>query len=107
MHYIKDRIRNPKKDWVRSVRASGYYPVGFNFLFSKLDRYGQCSYCGKFVPQRELTRDHVWPKSLGGNVKVPSCNPCNVIKEDKKPIEFAIFASTTGLSLASQIFEHQ
>jgi 5-methylcytosine-specific restriction endonuclease McrA len=42
---------------------------------------GICHYCGKRVPPRELTMDHVVPiirggKSTKGNV-VPACKECN------------------------------
>lgn len=97
-------MANPKKDWVRAARASGYYPLTFNFVLVKQNKTVQCSYCGRFVHDKELTRDHVWPKSLGGFIKAPACQPCNTVKEDMKPIEFAMYATDTGLALSGNIF---
>jgi len=90
---------NPKKDWFRAAKASGHYPLSFNFIFTRQDRYIQCSYCGVFVHEKKITRDHVWPRSLRGNLKAPCCGPCNVAKEDMKPIQWAIYATANGIAL--------
>jgi 5-methylcytosine-specific restriction endonuclease McrA len=55
-------------------------------------RYGfRCGYCGKKFPQRQLTRDHVVPKSKGGQTTpenlAASCKPCNNRKADCTPKE--------------------
>lgn len=96
---------NPKKDWVRAARASGYYPLTFNFVLIKQNKTVQCSYCGAFIRDKEITRDHVWPKSLGGVIKAPACGPCNTLKEDMKPIQFALYASDKGIALAQNILD--
>lgn len=54
--------------------------------------HGRCHYCGKAVPPRELTMDHVVPiirggKSTKSNV-VPCCKPCNERKKYLLPIEW-------------------
>lgn len=54
--------------------------------------HGRCYYCGKAVPPRELTMDHVVPiirggKSTKSNV-VPCCKPCNERKKYLLPIEW-------------------
>jgi len=45
-----------------------------------------CQYCGKKLPKKELTLDHVTPKSRGGtsgwNNVVTSCHRCNSKKRD-------------------------
>lgn len=46
-----------------------------------------CAYCGDDYIVRELTRDHIHPKSKGGvdrweNV-VTACGPCNKLKDDR------------------------
>lgn len=51
----------------------------------------KCQYCGGKFTYRELTIDHVVPKSLGGrsiwsNV-VACCKPCNGTKADRRPEE--------------------
>ena len=53
---------------------------------------GRCHYCGKAVPPRALTMDHVVPiirggKSTKSNV-VPCCKPCNERKKYLLPIEW-------------------
>lgn len=50
-----------------------------------------CQYCGKIFPARELTLDHVFPKSRGGantweNI-VTCCKRCNQYKADRTPEE--------------------
>ena len=45
-----------------------------------------CAYCATELPVRQLTRDHVVPKSKGGiddwNNVVTCCKPCNQRKDD-------------------------
>ena len=53
---------------------------------------GVCHYCGKRVPPRELTMDHIVPvarggKSTKGNV-VPACKDCNTAKKQLLPMEW-------------------
>jgi 5-methylcytosine-specific restriction endonuclease McrA len=59
---------------------------------------GECQYCGS---KRQLTIDHVIPRSKGGKSNwmnlVTACHRCNVIKGDKTPEQ-------RGLSLKSQPF---
>jgi 5-methylcytosine-specific restriction enzyme A len=54
---------------------------------------GRCHYCGRAVPPRELTMDHVVPLIRGGKtVKsnvVPCCKECNARKRYLLPIEWA------------------
>lgn len=96
---------SPKKDWYRAARASGHYPLTFNFIFIRQDKHVQCSYCGKFIHEKKLTRDHVWPKSKGGLIKTPSCLSCNIAKEDMTPIQWAVHSSITGLAFADSMYE--
>jgi 5-methylcytosine-specific restriction endonuclease McrA len=51
----------------------------------------RCCYCGEKKKPRELTYDHVVPRSRGGrrtfeNI-VTSCRPCNSRKGDRTPVE--------------------
>mgnify|MGYP001627262624 CR=1 FL=1 len=52
----------------------------------------RCYYCGKEVPENELTMDHVIPLIRGGkSVKsniVPACKECNNKKKYMLPIEW-------------------
>lgn len=50
-----------------------------------------CQYCGQSFPARELTFDHVMPRSRGGLTEwsnvVAACSPCNLVKADRTPEE--------------------
>lgn len=54
------------------------------------DKY-KCQYCGCKVQTRELTYDHVMPRSRGGKTEwnniVTCCQRCNLKKADKTPGE--------------------
>lgn len=82
------------KHRLRYSLRSGFYPYEYNFLFGRRDGQIQCSYCGVFFIPRLITRDHVYPKSKGGQFTTPACYPCNEIKSNKLPIEWAIFMSS-------------
>ncbi len=75
---------------VKWARAT--WPLGYrNDLLFKRDRY-LCAYCAQTFPRKELTRDHVLPRSRGGrdiweNV-VTACRVCNQVrKRDRTPEE--------------------
>lgn len=54
------------------------------------DRY-RCQYCGERKPLRQLTFDHVIPRSRGGKTSweniVTACSECNVKKDARTPAE--------------------
>ena len=51
----------------------------------------RCLYCGEAFMRKELTYDHVLPKSRGGKTTwlniVSACKPCNLRKDDRTPEE--------------------
>ncbi len=53
---------------------------------------GKCYYCGRDVPPRELTMDHIVPIIRGGsstkNNVVPACKECNNKKKHFLPVEW-------------------
>lgn len=53
---------------------------------------GICHYCGRRVPPRDLTMDHVVPLVRGGKTVrsnvVPSCKECNRKKKYLLPLEW-------------------
>jgi 5-methylcytosine-specific restriction endonuclease McrA len=100
-------MSSPKKDWYRAARASGHYPLTFNFIFIRQDKYVQCSYCGVFIHEKALTRDHVYPKSRGGLIKTPACLSCNIAKEDMSPIEWALYATQEGIAFKAIDINYQ
>jgi 5-methylcytosine-specific restriction endonuclease McrA len=69
---------------------------------------GECQYCGS---TRQLTIDHVIPRSKGGKTSwtnlVTACNRCNVLKGDKTPEQVGMqlrtppFVPTLSYFLAS------
>jgi 5-methylcytosine-specific restriction endonuclease McrA len=56
---------------------------------------GQCHYCGRFFPPRELTMDHLVPLSRGGRTTranvVPCCKECNEQKKYLLPLEWEAY----------------
>jgi 5-methylcytosine-specific restriction endonuclease McrA len=94
-------------EWVRSpstriqlpsvVALRDYLPVKTRVAFTRFnvflrDRF-RCQYCGDKFRAKDLTFEHVIPRSRGGktawNNIVAACDPCNVAKDDKlemKPI---------------------
>jgi len=78
---LTDYIRNPNKDKkVRFSRQSVF----------KRDSY-TCQYCAKKLSRKDLTIDHVVPRSRGGltNFKniVAACFKCNTKKANRTPEE--------------------
>jgi 5-methylcytosine-specific restriction endonuclease McrA len=87
--------------WVRSpsrsiqlpsvVALRAYLPMRTRVAFTRFnvflrDRF-RCQYCGGTFKARELTFEHVIPRSRGGKTAwsniVAACEPCNVAKDDK------------------------
>lgn len=76
------------------IRLIEHVNIKYNTL--KLSRYNiftrdnnQCQYCAKKLNFKEMTIDHVIPKSLGGkntwNNVVTCCAKCNVLKNNRTP----------------------
>lgn len=89
------------RDVYRAALGSAHFPLTFNFVYLRDGRYIQCAFCGKFVYYRTITRDHVYPKSKGGTMKAPACIDCNVAKENRLPIEWALYAYKHNLDIAT------
>lgn len=89
------------KDIFRAAIGSGHFPLTFNFVYRRDGRFIQCYGCGKYVYYRQITRDHVYPKSKGGQLKAPACIDCNIKKENMLPIEWAIYAHKHNLDAAT------
>lgn len=72
-----DRVPRPR---VKFTRANVYLRDGH-----------RCQYCGRHASERELTLDHVHPRSRGGRTTwrniVVSCVGCNAQKRDRRPEE--------------------
>ena len=63
---------------------------------------GNCHYCGRATPPKDLTMDHIVPisrggKSTRGNV-VPCCKTCNNTKKQLLPMEWEEYLNNARLS---------
>jgi hypothetical protein len=93
---------NSRKKKASKQISKGFYSMDWSFIFGRRTGEVQCSYCGLFVGAREITRDHIVPKSQGGTFTAPACAPCNDLKKDTKPIPWAIEASMSGLAFGGK-----
>jgi len=84
-----------------SKNQKHYYPLDWNFLLQEQTGQFQCSYCGIFLPQKEITEDHIYPRSLGGSVITSACNNCNQLKGNKLPIDWAVFSYEYNIDLGA------
>ena len=72
LKYVKHRVKNVRVNRSRIYKRDGYV----------------CAYCGS---SKQLTLDHVMPRSRGGDNSwtnlVTCCHKCNLNKADKTPAE--------------------
>jgi hypothetical protein len=61
---------------------------------------GRCIYCGKKPPQALLTREHIIPDGIGGNLVLPdgSCREC---ADSFKSFESSVINTSFGMARAS------
>ena len=90
----EDEIRSPSVTWrvpavvrLRKMAKSGSRGVKFSRRnVYQRDDY-RCQYCGEKKPARELSYDHVVPRSAGGRTTwdniVAACRACNTRKDDQ------------------------
>jgi 5-methylcytosine-specific restriction endonuclease McrA len=88
---VSPRLRMPAV--VRLVRGVKYHAPRVRFSRTNVlvrDGY-RCQYCGEQHLSRDLTFDHVVPRSKGGRTTwtniVTACRPCNARKRDRTPAE--------------------
>jgi len=85
---------------VRVVRKTANVKRGIKF--SRPNMYsrdgGRCQYCLTRKPLGQLTYDHVFPRSRGGETTwtnvVMACRPCNAKKDNKTPEEAGMVLHT-------------
>lgn len=94
--------RRLRTSWLFAAKMTGNFPFDFHFIRHERTNQVQCSYCGNFFIMEMITRDHIYPKSLEGTHTTPSCNPCNIAKENKRPIEWALFATETEIAFGKE-----
>lgn len=82
--YPDDSDLRRERQKARDLRASQWWK-------RRCDK-GRCHYCGRPVPPRELTMDHIVPVSRGGRSTkgnlVPCCKDCNNRKKQMLPMEW-------------------
>jgi 5-methylcytosine-specific restriction protein A len=84
---VSDEEIRRERNKARELRASQWW--------KRRCSAGLCHYCGKKVPARALTMDHIVPiirggKSTKGNV-VPACKECNTKKKHSLPMEWEAY----------------
>lgn len=81
---IDDAAIKREREKARVIRKQGWWQ-------SRISR-GKCHYCGKTVPPKELTLDHIVPLARGGRSSkgncVPACKECNNQKKNLLPLEW-------------------
>lgn len=87
------RLELPMPSVVRFLRSRRRYLRAVRFSRDTIyarDR-GQCQYCQRPVGRREVTYDHILPKSRGGQTLweniVVACRTCNQKKANRTPAE--------------------
>ena len=103
---IRAEAKQPRDDWVRSVRFEVQVPRVIRLLrydrvpqhslrFNRRNVFArdghQCQYCGHSPPAHQLSMDHVVPRSRGGETNwenvVCCCVKCNARKGGRTPQE--------------------
>jgi 5-methylcytosine-specific restriction endonuclease McrA len=117
----EDEIRSPSVTWrvpavVRLCKMAKTNGRGVKFSRRNVyqrDGY-RCQYCGDKKPARELSYDHVVPRSAGGRTTwdniVSACKSCNARKDDQTCDEAGMWPLTVPrrpatLPLAPPLFD--
>lgn len=70
----------------------------------------QCQYCGVIQASRELTIDHVLPRSRGGKNTwtnlVACCKKCNQKKRDRTPVEASMALLNKPVKPKNSVLRH-
>ncbi len=88
---VRQPIKAPEVALLTDHRPLSFHgPVFSRSNLYKRDRY-RCQYCGAQLGARELTIDHVVPRSRAGQTTwvncVTCCVPCSERKGDRSPVE--------------------
>lgn len=103
---LKADLKEPHEDWIRAVNFEIQVPRVIRLLLYdriprrslRLNRHSvlardehRCQYCGRRLPNSQLSLDHVIPRRLGGKTTwdnvVCACLGCNVKKGGRTPNE--------------------
>ncbi len=92
-----DWLNDVDEEFIRRERAKARELRKQNWWKNKIAK-GVCHYCGKQVPPKELTLDHIVPLVRGGRSTkgncVPACKECNSKKQSLLPIEWEEYLHT-------------
>jgi 5-methylcytosine-specific restriction endonuclease McrA len=84
----------PDEDQIRLERNKARELRKSQWWKNRIGR-GECYYCHKSFPPKELTLDHLVPVSRGGRTTkgncVPCCKECNNRKQSLTPVEWEEF----------------
>jgi 5-methylcytosine-specific restriction endonuclease McrA len=103
---LRASFKEPNQDWIQTVHFEIQVPRVIRLLiFDRMPKQtvkfnrrnlfardsNRCQYCGKHFPTSELSLDHVFPRSRGGDTCweniVCCCVNCNVKKGGRTPEE--------------------
>lgn len=83
------------------IRPARHIRVPFSRRNIYLRDEWTCQYCGQRPAQRQLTLDHVMPRSRGGATSwtnvVTACRGCNSVKASRTPVEAGMRLRTRPL----------
>ena len=76
------------------ARYSQFEDIMYDLTYTIKGR-DKCYYCGKKLTKKDMTLDHIYPRSLGGPTipqnLVPACKTCNGRKENMTPQQFEVY----------------
>jgi 5-methylcytosine-specific restriction protein A len=86
---LSENATKRERHKAREMRSSQWWK-------RKCDK-GVCHYCGRSIPPKELTLDHIVPIARGGKTTkgnvVPCCKECNNQKKQLLPLEWEAYLS--------------
>src|SRR4030042_161204 len=95
IHGVSVNMKQPAVIRLRRLVRSNHANVKFSRRNIFMRDEHTCQYCGEKFDAKNLTCDHIIPKSRGGITEwtniVTSCIRCNLRKSDKLPDEVKMF----------------
>jgi 5-methylcytosine-specific restriction protein A len=87
-----EAVIRAERDKARSLRKTRWW--------QQKTSSGLCHYCGRHVPYKKITMDHLVPLARGGRSTkqnlVPSCKACNNLKKSMLPLEWLEYLEGLG-----------
>ena len=91
------KIKGKKRAYVENgiLKIDSTYVHWEDMMYAlayKLSKDDSCLYCGAYVKKKDLTLDHLFPRTYGGisisNNLLPCCRECNSAKNSLDGVEF-------------------